>query len=149
MSLFLNQLDLTNKKPSLEVLKEIKSLLDELKVVEQKFSYEEEYNTFFNSRLIINFVTSLFIGLDFIKKIINPKLTSWFDVYDYFLDPYNLFIELNKHVPIFQGLGELGENLEIFERIQSEVQKKISWAERADRLILHLRPTNLILLTFQ
>jgi hypothetical protein len=130
----LNQLNLVSKKRSLEVLKEIKSLLDELKAVEQKFSSEEEYNTFFNDILIVNFVTSLFIGLDFIRKIINPKLTSWSDVYDYFLDPNSLFIELKKHIPIFQGLGELGTNPEIFEQIQSEVQKNISWAERAEYL---------------
>ncbi|MHA2318437.1 MAG: hypothetical protein ACXAC6_11860, partial [Candidatus Hodarchaeales archaeon] len=134
MSILLNQLNLVSKKRSLEVLKEIKSLLDELKAVEQKFSSEEEYNTFFNDILIVNFVTSLFIGLDFIRKIINPKLTSWSDVYDYFLDPNSLFIELKKHIPIFQGLGELGTNPEIFEQIQSEVQKNISWAERAEYL---------------
>ena len=139
MSLFLNQLNLTNKKPSLEVLKEIKSLLNELKVVEQKFSNEEEYNPFFNSRLIVNFVTSLFLGIDFIKKVINPKLTSWFDVYDHFLDPCGLFIELNKQAPIFQGLGELGGNPEIFERILSEIQKKKSWAERAEHLSKEFR----------
>jgi hypothetical protein len=134
LSLFLNQLNFTNKKPTLEVLKEIKSLLNELKIVEQPLSYEEEYNTFFKGKLIVNFVTSLFLGLDFIKKVINPKLTSWFDVYDFFFDPYNLFLELNKYLPIFQGLEELEGNPEISEKMQPEVLRKISWAKSAEYL---------------
>lgn len=127
------------KKASLEVIKEIKKLIYELKVVDQKFSSDEEYTTFFNGRLIVNFVTSLFLGIDLIKKVINPKLTSWFDVYDYFLDPYSLFIELNKQLPIFQGLGELGGNPKIKERAQAEVQKEISWAESAEYLSKEFR----------
>ncbi len=134
MSLFLNQLNLKNKKPSLEVIKEIKKLISELKVVDQKFNSDEEYTTFFNSILIVNFVTSLFLGLDFIKKVVNSKLTSWFDVYDCFLDPNSLLAELSNQVPIFQSLGELGGNPRMCEAYQSKVQKEISWAVSAEYL---------------
>ncbi len=124
----------SRKKGSLAILKEIKNLKDKLKDFDLGLTSEEKLTTFFKNVLIINFIAGLFLGLDLIKKVIDPKLTSWFDVYDQFCDPFKLSIVLNTYFPIIQDVSQLRE---IYERREEEISKtlkEISWAESAENL---------------
>jgi len=124
----------SRKKSSLVALKEIKTLNKKLKEIDLSFTSEKNSSTFFKNILIINFITSLFLGLDLLKKVVNPKLTSWFDVYEQYCNPYKLSIELNKYFPIIQDEWQLKERDEIKEAEISKALKKIPWAEIAENL---------------
>ena len=133
MSFSLKHLKSRNKS-SLVILKEIKKLNNELKDVELGLTSDRGSNTFFKDILIIIFITSLFLGLDLVKKVINPKLNSWFDVYKQFGDPFRLSIELNKYFPLLHDDWKLGEICDSKKNGFSKSLKEISWAESAENL---------------
>ncbi|MHA1236707.1 MAG: Eco57I restriction-modification methylase domain-containing protein, partial [Candidatus Hodarchaeales archaeon] len=124
----------SRKKAPLATLKEIKKLKDKLKEVDLGLTSEEKLATFFKDILIINFITCLFLGLDLVKKVVDPKLTSWFDVYEQYCNPYRLSIELNIFFPIIQDVFQLRELYEKKEEDISKILKEISWAESAEKL---------------
>jgi hypothetical protein len=133
LSFSLNQRK-SKKNASQQALKEIKKIFEKLKKVDLNLNSEENIITFFKNILILNFVTSLFMGLDLVKRTVDPNLKSWFDVYEHYNNPFRLSIELRKFFPITEPIQHL---MEVYERSEEEITnalKEFSWAESAENL---------------
>ena len=133
MSLLLNQLkSISNNTPS-AVLKEIKQLIDELNIIDQVFYPNDEFTIITKSKIIIDFASSLFLGLEFIKKVIDSKIISWIDVYERFSDPLTFIEELEKSFPIFPKIVE-EEYHNFLPGKTREILRGISWGKKAKYL---------------